>query len=148
MVVLVAASLAIGILFNQFLDDGIPWRLLVPAGGRPPRVRYMDVESAFEASLHQSAVFLDVRSPSEFAVDRIPGAVNAPFGAFFRHPSGFTPADRTLKIVVYDFESGSRKARLVAQWLVRGGYSNTAMFYPGLSGWLETGKPVEKGGAP
>jgi rhodanese-related sulfurtransferase len=148
MVVLIAASLVIGISINQFLDDGIPWRLLIPAGGRPPRVRYMDVESAFEAALPKNAVFLDVRSPSEFGVDRIPGAVSAPFGDFFRHPSDFTPADRTMRIVVYDFEPGSRKARLAAQWLVRRGYSNTVMLYPGLSGWIETGKPVEKGGMP
>jgi rhodanese-related sulfurtransferase len=151
MAVLAAASLAFGILINQFLDDGIPWRLLVPAlpGHRAAaRAGTMDVETAFALSRQEQVAFLDIRTPSEFSVDRIPGATSAPFTAFFRRPSDFMPVDRTGRVVVYDFEPGSKKARLVTQWLVREGFSRVTMLYPGFSGWLETGKPAEKGKRP
>jgi rhodanese-related sulfurtransferase len=153
MAVIAALSLASGILANQFMNDGIPWRLLVPSmPGRPAaaRIRMVDAEKAFDL-LHRAGVrFLDVRTPDEFRIDHIPGAVNVPFISFFRHPAKILqpPPRPDETIVVYDFESGSRKARMAAQWLARNRFTGAAVLYPGFSGWLETGRPVERGNRP
>ena len=146
--VLAVLSLVAGLSINAFVPDGIPWRLLVPSLGRPSRfdrIVIINADIAADAAAREPVLFLDVRPAVDFRIDRIPGAKSAPFQAFFRHPSKYLPDHREALIIVYDFESGSKKARLVAQWIARQGFHRVRMLHTGFSEWIESGKPVERG---
>ena len=139
-------SLAAGLLANQFLNEGIPWRLLIPC--KPDRfikarITYFDAETAYRISSANPTVFVDIRPKTDFQVDHLSGAINMPFVEYFRKPSRFPITDKNAAIIVYGFEFGSKKARLFAQSLVRSGFAQVNMLYPGFSGWIQAGLPVE-----
>ena len=150
MLVLSAAALAAGFAVNQVNDQGIPWRLLVPAFSRdriPARLGYLSVETMQHLLESEGAMVWDIRPADDYRIDHIPNAESVPFIDFLRRPARYPLPDRKDVLIVYDFEPGSPRARILGRWLVRQGLVQTRMLYPGFSGWLEAGLPVEKGGS-
>lgn len=99
--------------------------------------------SAQEALSQQQAgegpVFLDVRTPEEFASGRVPGAVNLPIQQL---PSRLAELGKDDRLVVY-CERGTRSA-VAVDTLVEAGYTNVSHLMGDMAGWRAAGLPIEK----
>ncbi len=99
--------------------------------------------SSQEALAQQQAgdnpVFVDVRTPEEFASGRVPGAVNIPVKQL---PSRLAELEKDDRLVVY-CERGPRAAAAV-DTLVRAGYTHVSHLTGDMAGWRAAGLPIEK----
>ena len=84
-------------------------------------------------------VFVDVRTPEEFASGRVPGAVNIPVGQL---SSRLTELGKDDRLVVY-CERGPRAA-LAADTLLGAGYTDVSHLTGDMAGWRAAGLPIEK----
>jgi rhodanese-related sulfurtransferase len=84
-------------------------------------------------------VFLDVRTPEEFASGRVPGAVNIPVGQL---SSRLAELEKDDRLVVY-CERGPRAA-IAAGTLLEAGYTNVSHLTGDMAGWRAAGLPIEK----
>jgi rhodanese-related sulfurtransferase len=148
MAILASGSFLIGLLVNPFLNEGIPWRLLVPTNInriQQARITYYDAITATRISEEKTTLFIDIRPKADFRLDHIPRATSMPFVEYFRKPARFLLPDQETTVIVYDFEFGSRKARILARYLARKGFAQVGVLYSGFSEWIQSGFPVEKG---
>lgn len=83
---------------------------------------------------------LDVRSPEEYARNRIQKSVNLPYETITNGIEGLV-SDKKTKIIVYCL-SGSRSV-VAAQNLIEAGYLNVFNMENGLLGWRAIGYPLE-----
>ena len=84
-------------------------------------------------------VFVDVRTPEEFASGRVPGAVNIPVKQL---PSRLAELARDDRLVVY-CERGPRAAAAIDA-LLRAGYTDVSHLTGDMAGWRAAGLPIEK----
>jgi rhodanese-related sulfurtransferase len=140
-------SLFIGICVNQFLNQGIQWRLLLytffPSS---EKIRWapISIDSAFMLLRQEQTVFVDVRSSEDFAIDHIPGAISCPFLMYYSVSTFFARFDRNIRFVIYAFALGSEEAHRFASFLTREGFKDVMVLEGGFSEWLEKGFPVER----
>ena len=87
-------------------------------------------------------VFVDVRSPSEFLEDHIPGAINIPTDDLN------SVAPKLLKkndtIVVYCASYTCHASTNAAKILLKMGYKKVLDFKAGKKGWLDAGIGLER----
>ncbi len=104
---LLAASAALGLIANHFSPRGVP--LFPPALVQeqaalplPAGLRSISPEQAYAAFQSQSSLFIDARSPEEYARGHIPGALNLPAKDFDSRFPGFADRIESAKsIIVY-----------------------------------------------
>jgi rhodanese-related sulfurtransferase len=84
-------------------------------------------------------VFVDVRTPEEFASGRVPGAVNIPVKQL---PSRLAELGKDDRLVVY-CERGTRSA-VAVDTLLQAGYTNVSQMTGDMVGWRAAGLPIEK----
>jgi rhodanese-related sulfurtransferase len=87
----------------------------------------------------EDLVFLDVRTPEEFASGRVPGAINIPVRQL---PERLAELGKGDRLVVY-CERGPR-ATAAAQTLSRAGYTDVSLMTGDMAGWRAAGLPIEK----
>jgi rhodanese-related sulfurtransferase len=103
------------------------------------------------ALMKKGYVYLDVRTPEEFAQMRVPGSVNIPY--MYNSASGRTPNAEFIKQVEAKYPSskqlliigcatGKRSAVAAAALAAAGKYSNMVDNAGGLYGWVDAGLPV------
>lgn len=90
---------------------------------------------------NRDLVLLDVRSPEEYARNRIKESVNLPYETITNGIGKLVP-DKKTKIVVYCL-SGSRSV-VAAQSLTEAGYLNVFNMENGLLGWRANAYPLEE----
>ena len=83
---------------------------------------------------------LDVREESEWAANRIPGAIHLGKGVIERDIEKEIP-ETTAPIVLYC--GGGYRSALAADALQRMGYENVISMDGGVRGWREAGYPLE-----
>lgn len=88
------------------------------------------------------AVF-DVNAPGVWLEHRVPGARHLEPGAF---AASELSADRDAALVFYCSGPLCRKAPLAAKRARGWGYRNVFVMSAGISGWLNAGLPIERGG--
>ena len=89
-----------------------------------------------EAFSKDEIILIDVRTPQEFALERINGALLAPMQAF--QPNHMP--DQSRKQIVFHCGSGLRSAR-VAQKVLAAGEERIAHMAGGFAAWKEDGQP-------
>ncbi|MCJ8501340.1 rhodanese-like domain-containing protein [Desulfatitalea alkaliphila] len=147
-IVLLGALLALT--FNHFRSDGIalvadwsPAGRLQAATGSDDLVIPMDQAITFHET--REAVFVDARSPNEFAEGHIAGAINVPWENAFDYIEQFfaaVPDDSTVVIAYCDGEGCPLSEELVL--LLRDmGYGNARVLVNGWTLWRRHGYPVE-----
>ena len=120
------------------MKRALPWIVVVavlgaigffafkPAGGG---VRNVDA-AGVTAAQSKGAQVIDVRSPGEYALGHIPGAVNAPVDQIEQTAQSW---DRNATYVVY-CATGARSAQAV-QIMQRMGFKNIVHFAQGIQAW-------------
>ncbi|MDB9316139.1 MULTISPECIES: rhodanese-like domain-containing protein [Cyanophyceae] len=81
---------------------------------------------------------IDVREPSEYAAEHIPGAKLLPLSQFQAEE---VPFQRNTKVVLY-CQSGNRSHQ-AAQKLMNAGFSDFAQLQGGISGWKQLNYPTK-----
>lgn len=117
----------------------IGWNLFRPAGGG---IANVDVDGAKEA-IGQGAQVVDVRTPGEYQLGRITGAINVPLDQLEAQAASW---DRNATYVVY-CATGSRSTTAVE--IMKGmGFTSIRHLAAGIVSWpdqLETGAAGESG---
>lgn len=96
------------------------------------------VARGLQAARLDGLQFIDVRSPSEFKQEHIPGASNVPFDELAKSA---LPGTGTL--VIYCGEPSCPLSKKAAETLVSLGYGNARMLQGGLAVWKQLGYPIE-----
>jgi 3-mercaptopyruvate sulfurtransferase SseA len=142
-----AILLALGV--NAMRADGIPlvadWSpaaRLQATTGKTDLVVPMAQAIAFHDA--REAVFVDARSPEEYAAGHIAGAINIPWEQVFDYLEQFfnaVPDNNTIVVVYCDGEGCPLSEELVLLMLDLG-YENARILVNGWSLWKEHGYPV------
>jgi rhodanese-related sulfurtransferase len=99
---------------------------------------------AVRSAQRASVVFVDTRSPEQFAQGRLPGAVNLRFTDLpqpqrRRNQATDPRLQRAARIIVYGQNPGDVAARALAKRLIALGYENVAWLEAGIEGWRSIG---------
>lgn len=92
-----------------------------------------EVKAAFEAG---KIVLIDVRTPQEYLMERIPGAMNYPMQEFV---VGTLPGE-AVKQIVFHCGSGKRSEK-VARQVLAAGHDSVAHMGGGFGAWKSAGLP-------
>lgn len=130
--------------FTQFHTSAAVCSEDEAAAQQPPLIRTAEARQLFEAGT--KALFVDVRSASEFAAGHIPHAINVPASEIEQRSSTLSK-DR---IIIY--ESGKNPgdvcglSRNAARYLLTHGFTpeHVKVYYDGLAGWEKAGLPLER----
>lgn len=87
-------------------------------------------------------LFLDVRTPVEFTISRIPGSVNVPLALLEKHPGEIAPLLPRDTVVIC--RSGARSTR-TAELLAGEGMTSATVLTGGINAWREAGRTVQAG---
>ncbi len=109
-------------------------------------VSALEVRRMFENSKKKSdeVVFLDPRSPAEFAGGHIPGARNLRLIDVPPDAVVDKGLDRFDNIVVYGANPASAPAKAMTKRLLAVGYGDVRFMVGGLEEWVEIGGELEK----
>jgi len=86
---------------------------------------------------------LDVRTPAEYAAERIPGARLVPIGDL--DPAIFLKQRRSGDKPIYLLCQTGGRARRAIQMFRRAGCEDCVLVEGGMQAWIEAGLPVERG---
>jgi len=92
------------------------------------------------------APIIDVRSPEEFAIGRLPGAVNHPWSTdrVFKPPSDPRGWELDKPVVLYCDNEFCEKSLLMGKGLKYMGYRDIAVFVDGYEAWWNAGGAVDQ----
>jgi rhodanese-related sulfurtransferase len=116
----------------------------VPDTKEPLEAQYGTIKKLWDAGV---AVFVDARSPEEYAVGHIPGAVSLPFDDVFKDPEKAKHLDTHGRAIVVTYCGGGDcdLSRNLAFSLIDAGQKKVLVFMGGLPGWKEGGNAVATG---
>jgi rhodanese-related sulfurtransferase len=145
---LVAAGAALGLLFNTLSPMGLPL-----TGGKEARmaqkgIRMVTLDEVRYYLDQPGTILVDARSPEEYALGHIPGALNLPADAF---DPAFPKVARRLHgaslIIIYCSGGSCGTSEEVAGKLQERGFkdSTLAVFADGLPGWMRAKLPIQSG---
>jgi rhodanese-related sulfurtransferase len=96
-------------------------------------------EALSQRQAGEGLIFVDVRTPEEFASGRVPGALNIPIQQL---PGRLAELGRDDRLVVY-CERGPRSA-LAIETLLGAVYTHVSHLTGDMAGWRAAGLPIEK----
>jgi rhodanese-related sulfurtransferase len=150
-ILLLAAAIALAV--NQLragslplVADWSPKARLATGAGVNLEISFEDAQALFFAG---AALFLDARSPQEYAAGHIQGALNLPwetFGDAFAQVMSGLPQDAA--VVTYCDGETCALSRDLAFSLLQAGYFDVRVLVNGWSRWLDSHLPVTTGGKP
>jgi rhodanese-related sulfurtransferase len=116
----------------------------VPDTKEPLEAQYGTIKKLWDAGV---AMFVDARSPEEYAEGHIPGAVSLPFDDVFKDPAKAKQLDTHGRAIVVTYCGGGDcdLSRNLAFSLIDAGQKKVLVFMGGLPGWKEGGNAVATG---
>ena len=149
-VLIIFFAIIIGSMVNIFRPDGIPFvgEWSAPSDNDSAQITKISIEDAYRMWQTEKPVFVDARTPRDYNIDRIPGAVNLPWGIEWQYIDNFKdkiPVD--AKLVIYCYSEDCDDSRKIASILVKNNYRNIYIFNEGILGWDLNQYPLEKGSA-
>lgn len=109
-------------------------------------VRRIDPSVATRAHAESRTVFVDVRSPEEFAAGHIPGAVNLRLTDIPSDNRPIPALSSARRVVVYGQNPGSAVGVAMTKRLMTLGQHGTVEFFAGgLDAWRAAGGSVQRG---
>ena len=148
-IALVIGSAVLGVAVNQVSPRGIPLLAITADAGGPATLALpeglegVDLPAARSAFDEQAALFLDARSPEDYAEGHVPGALSLPAYEFdARFPEIAERVEEAQSIVVYCDGVECSDSIHVAERLVEYGFSDVSVFESGWRAWAESKAPV------
>ena len=144
--VLLAVAVSLAVAANALSPRGLSWSR--PLGrGIGPQVADaglvpIDLKTVQAIVGDRSTRLIDVRRPEEFAIGRLPGALNAPWNPGAQPRSIIEDPDR--RIVVYCSNEFCDQSLQAGIQLRGWGYRNVAVFVDGFEAWWNAGGPVDQ----
>jgi len=137
---------------NMARAEPVPWVIDFAAQDRREALqRGLETIDATGARImlgKPGVVFIDARTPGEFAASHVPGAKNLPQEAMYgdldqaASALGLTHEDR---LIVYCGNIFCDKSKELAEALRTAGYAYVTVVTDGFDGWLAAGGPTEGG---
>ncbi len=142
-------ALGSGVLVNQLLPAGINWHFLLPSSitaddGAGYQIEVISPDSAFTFLSQKNFAFLDIRPAADYALDRIPQAVNVPYQDLFRRQKNIDWG-AAENWIVYDQEGEMDLLERTAAYLAGQKGRHVLILYGGYLNWLNRSFPVERG---
>ena len=106
----------------------------------------ISVKAAIKYHEKQNALFLDARPYSKFAKGTIVGSLSTP-DTKFENFKQFMPRDLKANIITYCGGFNCHKSHVVANELIKMGYTNVKVFAAGYPKWKKKKYPTTAGGA-
>ncbi len=100
--------------------------------------------TAAQKLLQKGAVFVDIRSPKDFAKSHIPGAVNLPLNKITQSASTL-PKDKPVVVYESGLSAGDvcAASRAAAGVLTARGYKDVRVYHDGFAAWQKAGGAVQ-----
>ncbi len=145
---IILTAVLLGLLTNMINPAGIPiigdWSEQ-PAQENAGEITVINVEQAYKIWQSKDAVFIDARTPSDFAIDHIPGAINLPRGNTSEY---FTAIQTTIKpdtkLVVYCSSKDCEDSSVIANFLKNNEYTSIYLYEDGIIAWDMHNFPLEQ----
>jgi len=131
---------AVALLFVPIAGWGCGTGEMAPAGYENASVAHAYDHWRQGAASPIPFVFIDVRTPEEYAAGHIPGAKLIPLAELEARLSE-VPRDRQ----VYLYCRSGRRSAKAAELLAKHGYTNIENIAGGILAWKAAGYPIEKG---
>ena len=147
---MVLLAVVLGLLVNQLRPGRLPlvgdWsaeaRLTLDSG----ESMVVSLDEGINLCLDKKAIFLDARSPEDYAQGHIRCAKNIPWQSFDEYIDRvFETIPDNAQIVTYCDGEHCSLSEDLAKELVSMGYKNVNVLLNGWTRWVEAGLPVEKG---
>ncbi len=148
MLVLVAVGAVVGIGYNALSPKGIPLKGGTKARLAQEGARMVDLAEVRYYLKEPGTLLVDARSPEEFELGHIPGAVNLPADQFKPYFPKVEARLRKAKLIIVYCSGGScGMSEELASELIKAGFGDNevAVFSGGLPGWMRAKLPVETG---
>lgn len=152
LMVIVLAATGLAVAMNRARDEAVPWVIDFAAMDRREALRKgletVDAQAARIMLGRQGVVFIDARTPEEFASGHVPGAKSLPQEAMYDDLDaavkklGLTSDER---LMVYCGGVLCDKSKELAEALRTDGYRYVTVVSDGFEGWLAAGGPTESG---
>lgn len=112
-----------------------------------PRLSLLGAKSRFD---QKNSVFLDARSPEEYAEGHIPGALEFYADDFEKFAPLVLPQlkDKNQELIAYCHGSSCELSLHLANALIDQGYTNVKVFFGGWPEWKKANYPIDKGDQP
>lgn len=142
-VAILLVSAVTGLLLNSFSDTPLPLARAprAPAAELWTVVTAEEVQQALDSG---EALFIDARDPNEYALGRIPGAINLPSTAFQEYFEKFgqgLPMD--YPFIVYCQGGECDQSHEVLEHLKQLGFQQLSLYEQGWEDWKRLGKLYE-----
>lgn len=148
---ILVGSATVGIIVNHFSADGIPIFAQGDSGELPlpPGLLTISPEEARRVLDDESAIFLDARSPEEYAEGHIRGALSLPLEAFEEsYMDVAEQVESAQTAVVYCEGIECADAVQTAERLLEAFPGKVYVLELGWRAWLEAGYPKTEGAQP
>ena len=146
---IVILALVAGLLMNQARSDKLvlvaDWASEARLTTREGESMGISIEEAKRLCLDREAVFLDARSPEDYARGHIRCAQNMPWQSFDQYFERLMAIPEHAWIVTYCDGEACSLSEDLAKELVSMGYEKAKVLLNGWTRWVEAGLPVEKG---
>ena len=141
--VMVAVCAVWAVAFNAVRPNGIPWLRPRATEGVDGGGKLLNLARAKEM-FDRGAMFIDTRTPDEFATGHIRGAQLL----YYTHVETewnrvFADVDFDQPIVCYCSGGGCNSSLIVADFLEKQGFGKVFVFEGGWPAWSEAGYPLE-----
>ena len=112
-----------------------------------PRLSLIGAKSRFD---QKNALFLDARSPEEYAEGHIPGALEFYANDFEKFAPQILPQlkDKHQELIAYCHGSSCDLSLQLANALMQQGYTNVKVFFGGWPEWKKANYPINTGDQP
>jgi rhodanese-related sulfurtransferase len=142
--VIILVGSVLGLLGNALVPKGIP--LVTPPKKAPQPQEFTPLDQAHDLWAGGVTIFLDARSPLDFAAGHIARAINLPVEQFPDYYPKVAPMlAMDSSIVVYCDGKECELSHRLADQLRQMGYSNVHILSNGWTEWSKAGYAVETG---
>ena len=147
LIIIGSIAFILGIMINQVHPRGIRIQhlLLLFPPVYSTQVEKVPADSALILMFEENAIFMDIRSRNQYAIDHIPKAISLPFSEIHVHPSDHFYRTETKPWILYDLQDNSKQIQYVYKKLNTKYQTTILVLEYGFAGWLEKQYPTESG---
>jgi rhodanese-related sulfurtransferase len=147
-IVLALVGTAAGLAFNRMRPSGLSLNATGPLCP-PAQAKYTTLDAAAAAFGSKAAVFVDARTPEEYATGHIPGAIDLPLTDFDSvFPALREQLARAPGVITYCDGPDCRAAEYLGDRLLNEGLESVEVLPEGFLAWEAAGYPVAVGDVP